>query len=278
MRRIVVAEHVHVAHNRHARRVGRDHDHRLLAVPLRILRVCLAHEDHHLAARIGRARGEPLAAVDHVFVAVAHDAGRDVGRIRGGHFRLGHGKGRADLAGQQRFQPGLLDARRGIAHQGLHIAGVGRRAVEDFGRHRHPAHQFAQRRVIEVGQAGAAIGLGQEQIPQAGFLGPGLEAFHGGWDDEGIACLACGIDLVLVGCLGRDDLGVDELLHAPLQLKGALGKLESHMSPVSIYSIAEQNPVLKSGLTTAECSSAKFGKQCANRRAKWYFRHNDLQG
>ena len=44
----------------------------------------------------------PLAAVDHVLVAVAVDPGGDVGGVGGGDLRLGHAERRADLAVQQR--------------------------------------------------------------------------------------------------------------------------------------------------------------------------------
>ena len=56
---------------------------------------------------------------------------------------------------------------RAVADQHFHVAGVGRRAVEDFGREAgDAAHDFAERRVLEVGQPGAVLALRQEQIPQ----------------------------------------------------------------------------------------------------------------
>ena len=54
------------------------------------------------------------------------------------------------------------------ARQQLHVAGVGRRAVEDLGREeRAAAHDLAQRRVLHVRQAGAALVVGEEEVPQA---------------------------------------------------------------------------------------------------------------
>src|SRR4030081_1676318 len=41
----------------------------------------LAHHDQHLTAGIADARRPPLAAVDHIVVAVALDAGLDIGGI-----------------------------------------------------------------------------------------------------------------------------------------------------------------------------------------------------
>ena len=48
----------------------------------------------------------------------------------------------------------------------------GGRAVEDLGREVGAPHLLAGRCVVEVGEPGAQIALGQEQVPQS--LGPGL--------------------------------------------------------------------------------------------------------
>src|SRR3546814_15697389 len=101
------------------------------------LRVRFAHQDRDLAARIADARGPPLATIDDIFVAVTLDAGRDVGRIRGGDVRFGHQEGRTHLAFEQRLQIFALLALIAIALYHFHVAGVGRRAVEHF---RRPAH------------------------------------------------------------------------------------------------------------------------------------------
>ena len=58
---------------RDARRVHRHQDHRLLLMRRRV-GVALAHEDRDPAARVAGAGDPPLAAVDDVVVAVAHDA------------------------------------------------------------------------------------------------------------------------------------------------------------------------------------------------------------
>jgi hypothetical protein len=88
---VVVAEHPHAAHHRHAWRIARYEDHRLLPVPLRG-RVGLAHDDEDRRVGVHRAADPPLAAVDHVLIAVAFDPGGDVGGIRRGDLRLRHGE------------------------------------------------------------------------------------------------------------------------------------------------------------------------------------------
>ena len=88
--------------------VARDQDHRLLAVPLGVAGSVLPITMKILQSRVHRAGDPPLAPVDHVVVAVALDAGGDVGGVGGGHLRLGHRERRADLARQQRLQPLLL--------------------------------------------------------------------------------------------------------------------------------------------------------------------------
>ena len=83
-------------------------------------------------------RREPLVPVHHPLVAVADRARRDERRVGTGA-RLGHGKGAADLAGEQRFEPlrslvlapGRLDADRdelGVARIGGVVA-EGDRAI-----------------------------------------------------------------------------------------------------------------------------------------------------
>ena len=76
--------------------IGHQH-HRLLLMAGRI-GVGAAHHDQDLAARVGRTRDPPLAAVDDVVAAVAGDRGLDVARIAGGHRGLGHREPAADLA------------------------------------------------------------------------------------------------------------------------------------------------------------------------------------
>jgi hypothetical protein len=130
---VLVAERREVPVDRKTRRVPRHEHHRLLPVRGRV-GVGLAHQDEDLAALVGRAGDPPLAAVDDVVVAVAHDAGLDVGGVRRRDVRLGHRERRADLARQQRLEPLLLLLRGAEQVQRLHVAGVGCLAVDHLGR------------------------------------------------------------------------------------------------------------------------------------------------
>ena len=96
----------------------------------------------------------------HVVVAVAHDRRADVGRVGRGDVGLGHREARADAAVEQGSEPAFLLRRRAIAREHFHVAGVGRGAVEHLRPEaRRAAHHLAQRRVFEIGEAGAAFAL-----------------------------------------------------------------------------------------------------------------------
>ena len=166
VRRVVVAVDGQRPHQRDARRPTRHQDHGLLLVA-RGIGVGLAHEDEDRATRITRAGGPPLAAVQHVVIAVTLDPGLDVGGVGGGNGRLGHGEGGADAPLQQRLQPFGALGRRAVPGQHLHVAGIGGAAVEHLGRDGRAAHDLAQGRVFEIGEPGAIPALGQEQVPQA---------------------------------------------------------------------------------------------------------------
>ena len=190
----------------------------------------LAHEDRDLAARIGRARRPPLAAVDHVVVAVAQDGALDVGGVGRGDGGLGHGEARADLAGEQRLQPLLLLRLVAVELQGLHVAGVGRRAVEHFRGHRRAAHDLAQRRVLEVGEARAARRMRQEEVPQAFQLGLLLEVFH---QRRRLPAVA-GLDLAGVLRFVGIDVPVHEIPELVLQARDLVGVGEFHGMPPDV--------------------------------------------
>src|ERR1700738_395183 len=53
-----------------------------------------------------------------------------------------------------------------VTREHLHIASVRRRAIEEFRREMRAPHDFTQRRVFEVSQAGAVDALWKEQIPK----------------------------------------------------------------------------------------------------------------
>ena len=113
------------------------------ASPSRVALVA-AHHDQQPAVGMRGAGDEPLAAVDAPAVAVlAPHRGLQIGRVRRSDIGLGHREGRADLALQQRHQPVAALRRSRNALQQVHVAAVGRAAVEDFGRPGQPAHRFA---------------------------------------------------------------------------------------------------------------------------------------
>src|SRR5262249_22813725 len=114
------------------------------------------------------ARGPPLAAIDAVRVAFPNDRGLDVGGIAGCHPRLSHGEGRADAALEKWLEPFFLLRRRPLTLGGLHVAGIGSRAVEYCGRPAHAPHHFAQWRVFEVCESGAMVRVRKKQVPQPG--------------------------------------------------------------------------------------------------------------
>ena len=220
---VVVTEHRQRAQHLDPGGIHRHQDHRVLLVARR-LRVGQAHEDHHLAARVAGAGGPPLAAVDHPLIALAHGAGFHVGGIRGGHARLGHGEGRADLAAEQRLQPLLLLRLVAIAHQHLHVAGVRRGAVERLGADQRAAHDLGQRRVLGVAQPGAQLGVRQEQVPQSRRLRLGLELFH----DRGWLPAVALRHLLLEHGLGRVDMILHERGDAFTQILDLGGVGEIH--------------------------------------------------
>jgi len=90
--RIVVAKHLHRAHDLDAGRVGGDDDHALLRVAIRVVGVVLAHEQVHGAARVARARDPPLVPVDDNLVALLPQRRADVGGVGRGDEALRHGK------------------------------------------------------------------------------------------------------------------------------------------------------------------------------------------
>ena len=64
----------------------------------------------------------------------------------------------------------------------------GAEQLKTSGAERDAAHDFAQRRVIEVGQAfGRALRLRQEQVPQPGCACFGLELFDDGGRNPAVA-------------------------------------------------------------------------------------------
>ena len=172
---VVAAEHFHRADDLDPGGVDRHEDLALLLVGVGV-RAGAHHRDHDLAARIAGARDVELLAVDHPFVAVEHGRGLDLLGVAAHDAGLGHRVGRADLAAQQRLEPALLLLRGAHPLEHLHVAGVGRRAVEALAGQTVLAEFDGDVGVVEVAQALAGVGVGQEEVPQA--LGTGL-GLHG---------------------------------------------------------------------------------------------------
>ncbi len=147
-------------------------------------------------------------------VAAAFDAGFDVGGIRGSDGRLRHQKGGADFAREQRLQPFVLLIGTAVTLQHFHIAGVGRRAVERLGSEADAAHHLAERRIIEIGQAGAILALVEEQIPQTLLPRLDLQLLDHGHDDPRIALLARLVHLAGIDLLGRINMRIHEVADA----------------------------------------------------------------
>ncbi|ACG79582.1 regulatory protein, TetR [Phenylobacterium zucineum HLK1] len=237
VRGVVVAEHRQHPDHLDAGRVHRDQHLALLLVQGGV-RVGLAHDDGHLAARVAHAARPPLAAVDDVVVAVTLDAGLDVGGVRRGDRRLGHQEGRADLALHQGLQPAVLLLARAEALQHLHVAGVGRRTVEHLGGEAHPAHDLGDQGVFQVRALQTleperlvhrriAGRRRHEHVPEALGLGLGLQLLHHRDHLPAIALLVLG----LVGRHGGIDVGLHERGDAPDELLLAGGVLEIHLRP-----------------------------------------------
>ena len=142
VRGVIVSKYGQHAHNFHARRIHRHQNHRLLLMHWSG-RIGLAHKNSDPASWIPTARGPPLMPVQYVFVPLPDNAGFDVGCVRGCDGRLRHRKARTDFTMQEWFQPSLLLFARAIPSEDLHIAGVGRRAIEDFRSHETAAHDLA---------------------------------------------------------------------------------------------------------------------------------------
>ncbi|KGD50707.1 acyl-CoA dehydrogenase domain protein [Burkholderia pseudomallei] len=121
----------------------------------------------------------PLAAVQHDFVAFELGRRAHVRRVRRSDLRLRHAERRTDLAREQRLEPAAALLGRAVAREHLHVAGVGRVAVERLRRDERMPHQLGERGVLGVRQPRAAVlGLGQEQVPEAGRARLRLQRFH----------------------------------------------------------------------------------------------------
>jgi hypothetical protein len=177
MRRAVEAEDVEGAPDLDTGGIHRDQHQGMPPVPGR-LGVASAEHQGNLAPRVGRAGDPPFPSGDHQRVADTGDRGANVGCVRAGDLRLGHREAASYLAFEKRAEPARLLSRGPEAGEDLHVAGVGRGAVEGLGCHRRASHRFAEGRVLERGEPRAQFGIGQKQVPKAGGPRLGLELFH----------------------------------------------------------------------------------------------------
>jgi hypothetical protein len=144
---------------------------------------------------------------------VNDSGGLHVGCVRRGNRGLGHCKRTANASVQQRFQPALFLRIAAVFHQHFHVAGVRRRAIENFRRNERTPGELGNRRVLQIAQAGTML-AGQEQVPEAFSFCLRLERFHQWWLRPGLPRLRKpGVVVVL----GRRDVGIHEFLHAVLQ-------------------------------------------------------------
>jgi hypothetical protein len=224
-----VAEGGQVANHLDPRRVERDENHAV--APVRIgLGVADAQDDRELAARVAGAGAPPLAAADHVLVAVAADAGGEIRRVAGGDVGFGHPEARSDLAVEERDEPALLLLGCAEVDEEFHVPGVRRRAVERLrGNMRAAAGDLRQGRVLEVAQARTPALVGEKQVPQPALAGPRLELLDDRRERMGIALPA----LLGVHRLGRVDVAVHEVEQFLPELLRAFGVREVHVSPFS---------------------------------------------
>ncbi|GAA1037337.1 hypothetical protein GCM10009557_50530 [Virgisporangium ochraceum] len=119
----------------------------------------------------------------------------------------------------------MLRGRAEVGEQ-FHVPGVGRGAVQGLGREVWAAsEQLAQRRVLQVGEAAAEPGVGQEQVPQAGLAGLLFQVL-----DDGRAGPRVGLrrDLLIEHRLGRIDVLGHEVGELLVQFRGAFVEAEVH--------------------------------------------------
>src|SRR5882762_9838900 len=148
-------------------------------------------------------------------IAVALDAGFDIGGIRRRYRRLGHQEGGTDFAIHQRPKPLLLVLLGAIPHQHFHVAGIGRGAIEYFRSPADVAHLLGERSVFQIGQSRAAEFVvlmrrrRHEHVPQAFGARLFLEFFQ---DRDRLPALALGV-LLLVDRHRGPDMLVHERFH-----------------------------------------------------------------
>ena len=108
---------------------------------------------------------------------------------------------------EQRGEPALLLLGGAEHRQHLHVAGVRGRAVERRRREvAGAAGDLGQRCVLEVGQAGAVLVAGQEEVPEPALAGLGAQLLEHRRGRPGERVVHR-LELVVEDLLGRLDLG-----------------------------------------------------------------------
>ena len=113
---------------------------------------------------------EPLVAVDDPLVAVLVGAGLDERRVRARHLGLGHGEAAHGPALAQRAQVALLLLVGAPVQQRVHVALVGRLAVEDPGPQPRLGRLGLDHGQLDVAEPHAAPLLGHVREPDARLL------------------------------------------------------------------------------------------------------------
>ena len=157
------AHHRHVAHVLDALGLAIHDEHR------RATRTILRRPRHHdQERRVTAARRVPLVSVDDPRVAVLAGARLQVRRIgTRARCRLGHREAARDLAPRERTEPPLAHARRRRAQQQIHVALIGRIAVEARRADRRAPHLAEERAHAHDPETEAAVLLGEVRHEEA---------------------------------------------------------------------------------------------------------------
>ena len=129
-----------------ARSLRRDDD--LRRSPVR-LGVRVGDRHHDPERRPLRTRREPLVAIDHPLVSVAHSSRSQSRRIRAGHLGLRHREERAHRARDEWLEPALLLLHRAELPQDLRVPRVRRLTAEHELRPERATDLLVQVRVRE---------------------------------------------------------------------------------------------------------------------------------
>ena len=177
VRCIVMTKHMHGSKDFNTGVIHRHKDLGLLAERFGIRR-SFDHHDHHLTARITRARDVVFFAVQHPFAVFQHSHHTDILRIRRSAIRFGHRKRRTDFTREQRLEPFVFLLLRADTFQHFHVACVRRGTIQSLGRERVFPKLCGDVGVVQVRQPFARLRVGQEEVPKARITRLLLGGFH----------------------------------------------------------------------------------------------------